>query len=61
MGCDPEDGGSMDVRNFGTCYNTTRVHNPEDLDLNHCRRESIKTHVDSECIYESCDTGTLHS
>jgi hypothetical protein len=24
------------------CYNTTRRHNPEDLDLNHHHRESLK-------------------
>jgi len=39
-----EDGGSMDLRNVSILYhNTTRRHNPKDLDLTHRRNESPKT------------------
>jgi hypothetical protein len=41
----PEDGGSMDLLNFVSYHNTTRRHNPEDVDLKHHRRESLETRI----------------
>jgi len=41
----PDDGGNMDFRSFGILshHYTRRRHNPEDLNLNLHRRESLKT------------------
>jgi len=35
----------MDLRNVGIYHSTTRLHNPEDLDLKHHRRESLNTRI----------------
>jgi hypothetical protein len=40
----PEDGGSMDIRNVGNLPQ----HNPEDLDLKHHLRDSLKTRIRSQ-------------
>jgi hypothetical protein len=41
----PEDGGSMDPETLVSYSNTTRRHNPEDLDLKHHHRENFKTNT----------------
>jgi len=38
-----ENGGSMDLSNLVSYYNTKPCHNQEDLDLKHHGRESLKT------------------
>jgi hypothetical protein len=43
LGCDA-------VYCSGTTHNTTRRHNPEDLDVKHYRRESLKIRKDGHSI-----------
>jgi len=40
--------GNVDLWNMVSCHNTTRRHNPEDLDLKNHRRENFKTRTIDE-------------
>jgi hypothetical protein len=51
----PEDGSSMNLRNVGILPQHYKASQPEDLDLKHHRRESLKTRTKRRCfvIYAS--------